>query len=469
MPTYLDVGLVRIQKYLNRTPKLTRRRGASALVAIATETTSVVNAAAGIRANDEAVEADGVVHLIIDSGEPKVVAKQVLVYLAQALPAAEIEASWATAEDYASAHVALEAMRVLEPMRSFPSLMDIPLVQRCDGCAQAGVSAHRKAEDPRQKRQDGFCADCEARHQAAGNRSTNSAKVGSLDAEQQLLNYFNSGNVSSGLALAKEFEDLARLGSDEKSNHLATVFIDGNKIGNWFQFVGKTHPGQVRDLSEAVTKATENALRAGATAIQKDQTTLSTIVHIRGGDDVLVSIPADRAWSFTLAFLETFGSAMKDSLDVLGLANVGLQNPSASAGIVIAKTAYPLSDCVEIADEMLKLAKRSNSGSAPAAMWVDVTRHGPKAPSNRRPRSLEWLRQNTTDIGVLSKLEQSTRSTLRVMCEVENPSTQDANKIRSQSKRLGIPLASFTEVRTPEEVGNLADLLDIARWWGDAA
>jgi hypothetical protein len=469
MPTYLDVGLVRIQKYLNRTPKLTRRRGASALVATATETGALVNAVAGLSANEEAVEADGVVHLIVDSGEPEMAARQVLVYLAQVLPAAEMEASWASAPDYASAHSALEAKRAISPIRMFPSLMDVPLVQRCDGCAQAGVSAHRKAEDLKQKRPDGFCADCEARHQAAGKRSANAAKEGSLDAEQELLSYFNSGSAASGLVVATEFDDLAGLGSDEKSNHLATVFIDGNKIGNWFQFVGKNHPAQVRDLSEAVTKATEDALRAGATAIQKDPTTLSTIVHIRGGDDVLVSVPADRAWSFTLAFLDTFGNAMKKSLEGLGLTNGGLPNPTASAGIVIAKTAYPLSDSVEIADEMLKLAKRSNSGSAPAVMWVDVTRHGPKPPSTRQARSLDWLNQQTADIGVLAKLEQSTRSTLRAMCEIDHPSTQDANKIRSQSKRLGIPVRLFTEARTAEDVGNLADLLDIARWWGDAS
>lgn len=471
MPTYLDVGLVRIQKYLNRTPKLTRRRGASAMVAMATAEASVVKAVAGVSANPEAVDADGVVHLIVSDvdGDPSEVASRVVLHLASILPAAEIEASWAVADDYAKAHGALEAKRNSSLMRLLPSAMDVPLVQRCDGCAQAGVSVRRKSETPGQKRLDGFCLDCEARNTAAGKRSLKGAIGAGLDAEQELLGQLNGGSTPADLSGAQEFEDLAKLGFDEKNNHLATVFIDGNKIGDWFRYVGKEHPQQIRDLSSAVTEATKAALLAGAKAIQRNTKTLATVVHIRGGDDVLVSVPADCAWNFTLSFLETFGTAMHASLQKLHFGeDSGPATPSASAGIAIAKTAYPLSDSIDIAAELLAGAKRSNKGSAAAVLWLDVTRHGPKPPELRKARSLEWLTKHREEISLITELEQSARSTLRAMCEVEQPTRTDADNIRSQCKRLGIMIGTFTEPRESDHVLDLADLLDIARWWGTA-
>jgi hypothetical protein len=458
MPTYLDVGVVRIQKYLTRTPDLKSRRGASSLVAVATSVDAVTSAVASVRANTQPGDADGVVHLmVIDGHAVEDAATEVMAHISRLMPAAELEASWATAPSYADGYPELARRREANPVRYFPSLMDIPLVQRCDGCAQAGAGSQ-------QVEGKWFCGDCTARARAAGSRHPQKVGSGGLDAEQRLLKHLNGDTQS--LRSPETFEDLALLGSDEKRNHLATIFIDGNGIGKWFEFVGKKAPSQYSTLSRMVTSATNSALQRAATLSQQDQSKLSTIPHVVGGDDVLVTVPASQAWLFTTTFLGVFADEINNNVVGLMLDAHQLRPPSASAGVLIAKTAFPFSDAVSIAGNLLKQAKASNKGTAPAVSWLDVTRHGPVVPVWRRPRTLEWVTDFADDLTYLAQLEHSSIATFRALSEVELPGRDEASVISRQASRLKITGTPLLQPSNGEEVATLADALDIARWRG---
>lgn len=456
MPTYLDVGVVRIQKYLTRSADLKGRRGASSLVATHTAVSAVQKEVPSVQPNLGLGDADGVVHLEVKEGfDAEVAAYAVLSYLSVRLPAAELEASWATADTYSAAYPELASMRETLPLRVLPSLMDVPLVQRCDGCAQAGATS--------KSGKDWLCSDCSARITAAGTRQIKKGAIG-IDAEERLLDELNSG--TRALTGPTTFEALAELGTDLKKNHLATVFIDGNGIGKWFEYVGKNSPAQYTNLSTMVTEVTKKALMNAAVSVQRHGSILATIPHVVGGDDVLVTVPASHAWAFTIEFLDTFGREIGERIGASELNGSGLDLPSVSAGIVIAKTAFPFSDAVSIASGLLKRAKTSNSGSRAAVCWLDVTRHGSVIPDWRKPRSLEWLIEHRDDLSSLSKMDQSALATFRAMSEVTDAGNSEASIIAKQSRRVNLThLSPLLQPSSGEEVSTLADALDISRWW----
>lgn len=460
MPTYLDVGVVRVQSYLARSADLRGRRGASGMIVEATSRAAIGAVVGdGAVSNTAAGEADGVVSLVLDgSAQPEVLAQQVLRSLRDALPAAQFEATWGDGSSYVEAYVHELAPRRMagEALSWLPAVSELPLVRPCDRCAVGAAETHVWDSE---KNRLAACRDCERRDAAAGRRSQHGPAAGRT-AEEELLAALDAKDVA-------DFAALARLGPGPKTNHLATIYIDGNRVGDLFSAIveqaGET-AGSVREtVSAAMVGATRSALEVAARAVWDPTMPLPVIPHVRGGDDVVVSVPAGLAWRFVRAYLGHFEQAM---VEVVGQTALTVSPPTASAGVVIAHQSYPFSTCIDLSERMLTRAKRAGRGRLSTIEWTDVTRHGHErqtGPAALDAWSLADLDRAWGELGSLSGLPRSARASLEEA--VSHPVAPiAAARARRLIERLDLgPARPFLDHASG--TSRLADALDLVRWW----
>lgn len=475
---YLDIACIRIQRYLARTPTLRGRRAASAVLAEATrlhsaqdETPAVpsalLRAVAGLaQPNEQAGIADGVVSLVVREGvEPADVARRVLAQLRAALPGATFQAVWGQGSSYVDAyHQQIKPRLDLrrEVLLDFPPLAEFPPISPCRFCRSAPAST-RLPVDPfdethrEQAREQDACADCHMRY---GKRASRQA---GRTAEERLAKQFGRPRVDDLAALAA----LGLAGSG--GNQVATVYADGNAIGDFFAELGKQpgadKNGASRQLVDATWDALETAVR---TIAQPGDKVLCAVPHVVGGDDVLVSVPADRGWRFAAALLAVF----EQSLDKLAR-GFGIETaPTVSAGIVFSRADYPFHLVVESAEVSLRRAKNAFAGRRSALDFCDITAEGHDV-SAQRPLTLAALHAHAPALDqLLSSMPAHQRARQESLRRLDSGWQAEAD---AELERLGLAhlLEPFRRHAADGDGAGGADaeridpsqVLRIARWW----
>jgi hypothetical protein len=466
---YLDAGVARIQRYIGRWPDLRGVRGASALVAQATSADHIEPQLAGLaKVHHETGTASGVVHLRLDGPAPvEEVAGRVASTLRRLLPAADFQIGWATGDTYADAAPAISAainghgdgngIQATAPGYPFP------LVMFCQLCGQGPASAVVDTPDSGENATRQACADCAARDREAGRRNDQTAAqlgANGLEAEARLVSELRPDQRWKE-ATAGTFAALAARSPDGKrANHLATVAIDGNRIGAFFATVADHAPSARHELSAGLAAVAFEALREATEAIDDGEGCLAVVPHLLGGDDLKVTLPALHAWPFVLAYLRAFTRRMRDETGRLLPALAG-SSPTASAGVVVAHTAYPFHHTVDLAEQLLDRAKAAHAGRTPAVLWLDVTREGHTPPPTRRPWTLDELTHRGGQIAELGAMGKSARSNLARAAADDDPFLAAA-AVHRTTERLGIKGAARDLASDPRL---LADALDLARWW----
>ena len=248
----------------------------------------------------------------------------------------------------------------------------------------------------------------------------------------------------------RDFDDLAQrgpatLGSHGlKQNHVATVYIDGNSVG---QHIERASSSDRIGLSSRLKEATTAALNAATEAVHERLPTgpLAVIPHVVGGDDVLVSVPAFMWRPFVATFLKVFGT----SADPV----------SASAGIVIAHLAYPFNRAVEVADDLLSKAKAAVDGKQSSLAVIELTSEAAQ-PTRARVWTETDLARLSASIKILSDTGKSARHELaRAAAAPERLVAR--NLLRRQCARMGIGL----DAELTADPALVADLLDLVKWW----
>ncbi|MEU8305918.1 hypothetical protein AB0C84_20365 [Actinomadura sp. NPDC048955] len=458
MPTYLDVAAVRIQHYIARTPALRLRRGASWLLSTATSSDSVLEyftgTGLGIARNRDAGDADGIIALTVDRHAERQAAEHVMLYLRELLPAVELQAVWATADSYLDAYPALAAQRSC-PLVSMPPQADFSLGTTCEEC-RVDLRIAGGA----------MCEDCLARDRGAGRRDfgVDKAQDGSEDAsaiERAVLDSVNKRR-SVHLRPVRHFEELARLGSVQGNrNHVATVALDGNGMGAFFTALAHTGNAELnRYISPAISAATREALTAAtAGAIRPNDRTLPVIAHVSGGDDVVVSVVADRAWTFVDGFQRAFTNELKK---VQLPTDVRVEMPSMSAGVVFAHQKFPYARAVRLADDMLRKAKHDTQGAQAAVCWLDVTEDGEQAPTWRRAFTRDELDGHADAVKAIADLGNTGRQTLQRLLST-GPEEEIIAAVVSWARRNG-----HTEIRRLSghlDIDDMRGLAAYTRWW----
>jgi hypothetical protein len=439
--TYLDVGAVRIQTYLARSRHLWGRRGASAVLAEICRPDSVDELSeelsselgAKIRRNDEAANIDGVIAVIVepaggdttaapdsDDLAPRV-AERIAARMSRYLPGLRVEAYVAHGPDYVTARQGAHAgMPVFEWLSA---QLEYPPNELCSECGQDAAVGDIQVVDKTLR----VCADCHARrtwnrrggtgptrHPAVVYRET--ADVGTFTVEARLLDALD---VASAV---DDFGDLAALSRHRRRNHLATIAADGNALGAFFAEAKARTAAQVGDaalaregiallrgLSETVAATTWQALVAATREVfdPNNEQHPPVIPHIAGGDDLLVSVTADRTWPFVLTLLQAFGGAHTTSPLAAAAARLGLEAPTLSAGVVISHASLPFGQQVTLSAELLEQAKTAVAGHGFSVAWLDTTWDGSRPVAGRQPLTLAELEAWKPGLDRLATLPQS--------------------------------------------------------------
>ena len=444
MATYIDIGVVRIQRYVGRWPKLRGTRGASRLVSVAADPTSIAALLAnnGLAVNDAAARVDGVVSLVSDvtlsDEEARSVAGSALLELRRRLPAAELHGVWADGHDYVEASRALKKRRTEgRVLEALAPLAEFPAARPCGLCHidPAVELLDRLPEGP-----TWACADCAARNDAADRRGES--------VEEMLARALGDDGV---LTTAETFEELARWGPDERGNHLATIKIDGNAVGAFFDQAIHAGVCDTAELSTQFTDACRTALLEAARGTVQDGR-LRTIPHVVGGDDVLVSVPAAMAWGFVRTYLAVFAQRVP-TLEGL--------RPTTSTGIVIAHAGSPFSENAGLAEELLRKSKSEHGGARGAVLWLDRTRDGGRPVPDRRAWTVEELQSRAATLDSVSSLPTSTRASMEHAIGAGD--AVGLARARRLARRLQISPTIEPLLGAGPQV--LRDALDISRWW----
>lgn len=493
MTVYLDISAKRIQAYLARTPRLRGRRGASALLEYEmlhgwTEDAWSQHA----EVNDEGKQTDGVLSLHftdpdVDDRTVDAVVTETATLLQRLAPGAEWDVYVRRADSYRQAlrdgaaaeraghHLLPGGSTQYLPLPTAPN--EVPVVRFCETCGLDSAVLMGRVE-PKEAGGDkedekALCADCSRRFLEGGHRNDprnwDEARThwqekiapGGLDAERKLrVGVEQTQGLTAGtLRVAREFGDLAALGSGD-ANHLCTVFIDGNRFGDLFAAL-KDADVSLRDLSADLNQAVRAALIvATADVTHEKDPYLPVIPHLVGGDDLLASVTADRAWDFVVAFLDDYHRRTAAlAAGYQQRASTPISNPTASAGLVFAHVKYPFADCLDLAEAALRRAKSRHKAREPAVCWVDVTEDGPELPRSRSAPRLTTLADHRSDIDGLCGIAPSGRAQLAKAAQNGDDTTVAALAHRLDRMNLIRPF------QLPEPPMPLVDALILGRWW----
>jgi hypothetical protein len=482
---YVDVGAARIQHYISRTPRLKGQRGASSWLSWATspgelaEQVQKISASMdepGIAPNPEAGEADGIVSVRLPAGrEPQPVAEKLAAYLRSVLPAIELTGSWGTGPSYLEAYRDhLKAQRDDPPLLSLPAPGDFPALASCREC-RAGPAV--ELIDIHEDNDIEVCLDCVARYQDRYRRLGLAAQphAGGNQPPGVLPIYREEDTLARSLGrravadTARDFTELARLGgADTQRNHVATVYADGNAIGPFFDRIAAYgDPALKERISAAVSEATRRALLEATRSALGAEASLPVIPHVVGGDDLVVSVVADRAWQFTVTYLDQFRQLL-GAIPAVPARLLSPVPPTASAGLVFAHAKFPFRRAAELAAQRLRDAKRQFCGTEPAVAWLDVTRDGEQAPAGQRAWALDNLISLDGALRALrTDVEPSGRAVMERLVDLTRPGVSLA-RLQEHARRLdrAAVLAPFLSGAGPDDAAaTMAGALSAARWW----
>ncbi|MGI8310537.1 Cas10/Cmr2 second palm domain-containing protein [Saccharopolyspora hattusasensis] len=446
MTVYLDIGVVYIQSWLTRTTKLRGRRGGSAMISEATAPDVVDGVIDGMRdkvvRNDEAGDIDGVValKLLVDDDDVGRQVEQIVVgHLRGKLPTATLRAGQYIGENYAAARL----NRAKWENTWSPAVSDWPPGKPCEWCYSWPATPNDADEENSR-----LCGECALR------------KAKAIDAEEGKPAPRQEKELLSRLDTATRvpnmMKDLAKLSGD--GTHVALIYADGNAIG---KFIGDLHrmrrEKRARELLERVTKvideSTWQALVAAVGEIWDGDTAPPMIPHLVGGDDVLVSVPADQAWAFVRTLQSEFSRVIRHATE-----GTGVTPPSLSAGIVFHHYIKPLHVMHDLVSTLLRSAKTEYHGAEAAIAWQDATRDG-EEPIDRTPFRHAKLETETPKLAELAALPNAARQRLAELLRSHELGTKP---VEQHLRRLGLAgkVATFRE-----DPILLADALGMVRWW----
>ena len=484
---YVDVGAARIQQYIGRTPRLKGQRGASAWLSWATSEEQVTGflrddpelAALGVEVNRAAGQADGLISVRIpevpaspeQEGREQEAARAVAValvgYLRPLLPSLEIHGLWGVGPGYLQVYRhQMKPSRDNPPLVSLPPQAGFPALESCAECRADPVAGEVRIHDGAFR----VCLDCLARYGDRHRRPGLGAEPPRLPVYREEAALARALGRDPVKGTAEDFEALAALGGAETwRNHIATVYIDGNAIGPLFDRIAEHGDPDIKErASAAVSAATRRSLLDATRTVagEDPRELLPVIPHVVGGDDLLVSVVADRAWRFTVAYLEAFRAYARDIPGAVDAPDTA--PPSASAGLVFAHAKFPFRRAAELAAERLRAAKKEFHGASPAVAWLDVTRDGEQAPGFLRAWELDGLLALADALSALrTQVEPSGRAALERLVDTNQPVVSLA-RVREHARRLDRdaviePFLSDQDAGTGIE--RMAAALSAARWW----
>lgn len=161
--------------------------------------------------------------------------------------------------------------------------------------------------------------------------------------------------------------------------YLGIVYADGNTMGKFVQAID--HRETFRQFSRIVDESIREACFSSLNQILKREISkvrevseqhghlepLPADILLLGGDDLLVAVPADRALDFALMVTNAFERLTKEKIADLPDAEtqffrdqLGSEVFTISCGVAVARSNYPFYLALDLAEQLLKNAKRQD-------------------------------------------------------------------------------------------------------------
>lgn len=266
---------------------------------------------------------------------------------------------------------------------------------------------------------------------------------------------------------ATDFEGLA---DPPRTTDIALIFADGNQIGGFKARLGSLQgePGipPLDEFAVLLTKINEDAVQEALCCVEPAR----VVRHLAGGDDLLLSIEAGKAWPFTVAYLTAFAAGWRGAGGASRFAGIDEAHlPSTSAAIVFHHYAHPFPEALSLADGLLGHAKRSHRGRVPAIAFSRVTGDGDFiVGGDERPAvTLDWLKGNESEIDTVAGYQTAQRKTLRATLASAEP---EGTRLEAIRKAGDHGLADLTKLASGAPAGltrldALAWVLDLTECW----
>lgn len=480
---YIDIGAKRIQTWISKPVRLKYIRGGSLLLSRETSKHEIEKwlqreGFSDLEVAAEAGDIDGVVVLknldscVVTDDRANEVAKKLLLRLNDRIPGVDWSGWRCRANTFLEAYQ-LAVMKDCpeESYQLVPSISEFSGLPSCTGCkSESSIKSFKKIGEYLGK-------DCLSRFENASS--------------DDLLYW-------EGRSLPEDFDDLARrqgktIKEQRLRNHIATICADGNRIGALFDKFS-----QYKELATVKTEAikwltfcTEKAVSNATKVIQGEDGECVVIPHYLGGDDVLVSVVADQAWTFVIELIKSFEEVKdyyfeeidkvtlsKDAKDELeGL----VCDVSLGVGIVFSHYTYPFYECRHKAEEALSYAKQTTQGKKSAICWMDLTEGGGNSQYTKDKYVILYkdassqLNDESNVPDAISKLTSSAQHSLRnqMIAWKQEHHRETEESLNEWLKECSQYLEKWID-RTRDEIikidiNTLEADLHRARWWPTSA
>ncbi len=234
--------------------------------------------------------------------------------------------------------VRLQALRLRQAKdekATLPFFETEPLVRRCDSCRRRPAAVFERHPDPRY-----YCRVC---HQKAG-----AAESSRGPSERRLRRSYWHGELWNQPDSAPEhLEAIGEAAQGGAQGYVGFIYADGNNVGHTLE--GCRTPIDFRKRSQGLTEAVRGAVK------QSLQDMIESVeVLAIGGDDTLLIVPGDVALEVSRRICQMF----QETLEQAGFRRDGAGAPTMSAGVVMADSHNPVSFMRDLAEQLLKNAKR---------------------------------------------------------------------------------------------------------------
>lgn len=215
-------------------------------------------------------------------------------------------------------------------------------------CASSGLPAQRVAN-----RRDGLAED--------ERREYSAQTFAKLQAREQWKNRLDGilSHHNSSAKLPDATTDLEKLGCD----WLAIVHADGNGLGQVFlkfdcaanTLGNRDYIEKLRSFSLALDECTKEAFCRSLTVFRPRRNITPIVPLVLGGDDLTVVCDGRQALQFTKKFIECFEEETSKHPGVNAILKNGV---TSCAGVAIVKPHFPFFAGYQLAEELLKSAKK---------------------------------------------------------------------------------------------------------------
>ena len=200
--------------------------------------------------------------------------------------------------------------------------------------------------------------------------------------------------------------------------YIGVVYADGNSMGKIIQAMNQQEVFQ--QFSRIVDQSIQEACFAALSQVSQKEVAnfqkalknrhpfqyLPADILLLGGDDLLVAVPADRALNFALTVTETFECLTRQKIDRLQdektrqffRDQVGEHGFTISCGVAIAKSNYPFYLLLDLAEQLLRNAKRKDSHYSRSTTEGDA-RIDFHVVSGANSYALEQVREDSYQVG----------------------------------------------------------------------